>query len=165
MQKADPPSSDYGAARPAFAWLRDYAGLAFFGGRAGRFEYGPGVLTHIQDADDLYVGRQHSVTNERLLNHNAPQVRKHSRFDRVAPTRVFAYGNARRPELTCDRYLDAASEFAPEVTPDVSPVFPGQFSESDPQSSRGSVKKSGGQSCSLAPTASRNLRSRAGVAA
>ena len=68
-------------------WLRDYGALGLFGERAGRFEYGPGVLTHIQ---------------------------------------------SRR------------------VTP---------------QSSRGSVKKSGGQSCSLALTASRNFCSRAGVAA
>ena len=144
--------------------VHNCAGWSAAGGRAGRFQDGPGVLAHIQDADDLYVGRQHSVTNERLLNHDTPQVRKNSRFDPVAPARVFSDGDARRPDLACDGHLNAAAKLAPEVTPNVSPVFPGEFRESDLQSSRGSVKKSGGQSSSLAPFASLNFFSRAGVA-
>ena len=145
--------------------IRDSAFLHLFGGRARRLENGPGVLTHIQDADDLNVCGQHAVTDERLLNQDTPQFRKHRRFDRVSPAWVFSDGDARRPDLACDSHLDAAAELAPEVAANVSPVFPGKFSESNPQSSRGSVKKSGGQSSSLLPTASRNFCSRAGVAA
>ena len=108
---------------------------------------------------------QHAVTDKRLLNQDTPQFRKHRRFDRVPPAWVFSDGDARRPDLARDHHLDEAAELAPQIAADVSPVFPGEFSESNPQPSRGSVKKSGGQSSSLLPTASRNFCSRAGVAA
>src|SRR5439155_25258627 len=112
---------------------------------AGRLQNCPGILAHIQDADDLNMRRQHSVTNERFLNHDAPQIRKNSRFDPVAATRVFPDGDARRPDLAGDGHFNPSPKLAPEVPTDVSPVLPRKLSESNPQSSRGSVKKSGGQ--------------------
>ena len=129
------------------------------------FENRPGVLAHIQDADDLHMRGQHSVTNQRFLNYDSAQVRKNSRFDSVAAPRVFCDGNARSSNLGGDGLFDLAPKLAPKVTTNVSPVFLGQFGESYSQSSRGSVKKSGGQSSSLAPLASLNFFSRAGVAA
>src|SRR5207249_5113448 len=99
-----------------------------------------------------------------FLNHDAAQIRKNSRFDPVAATRVFPDGDARRPDLAGDDHFNPSPKLAPEVPTDVSPVLPRKLSESNPQSSRGSVKKSGGQSSSLASLASLNFRSRAGVA-
>src|SRR6266542_971908 len=125
----------------------------------------PGVLAHIQDADDLNVRGQHSVTNQRFLNHDASQVGKYRRFDPVAPARIFSDCDTRLPDLAGDNHFNAASKLAPEVITNFSPVFAGEFSESNPQSSIGPVKKSGGQSSSLASLASLNFLSRAGVAA
>jgi len=134
---------------------------SFFGPLQNR----PGILAHIQNADYQNVRGQHSVTNERMLNHNTAEVRKNSRFNPVAAAGVFSNGDSRGPDLASDSHFNPAPKLAPEVTTNVSPVCLSEFRESNPQSSRGSVKKSGGQSSSLAPFASLNFLSSAGVAA
>src|SRR5437016_871304 len=83
----------------------------------------------------------------------------------MAPSRVFSNGYPSRHNLAGDLHFNPTPKLAPEITTNISPVFPGDFSESDPQSSRGSVKKSGGQSNSVAPFASFSFRSKAVVAA
>ena len=128
------------------------------------FQNRPPVLAHIQDSDDLNAVWKQPITNEGFPNHDAPQIRKDSRFDPVSAPGVFPERDARCPHLSGDSHFNPPSKLTPEVPADAPPVFLGNFCESDPQSSIGSVKNSGGQSRSLPPFASRNFCSNAGVA-
>src|SRR2546427_270133 len=94
-----------------------------------------------------------------------PQVLENSRFDPVTPARIFSDGDARAPDLGGYGHFNPAPKLTPQVATKVTPVFLGEFRESNSQSSRVSVKKSGGQSNSLAPLASLSFLSRARVAA
>src|SRR5256885_1147591 len=77
---------------------------------------------------------------------------------------IFSNQDAGRFDLPGRSHLNPPPKLVPEVTSNASPVFTGDFGESNSQSSRGSVNKSGGQSISLAPLASFSFFSRAGVA-
>lgn len=123
------------------------------------------MLAHVQDPDDLNVRWQHPITNQKFLDHNPTQVRKNSRFDPVTSAWVFAEGNSSSPDLAGECHFNPASKLATGITPNLSPIFLGEISESNPQSSSGSVKKSGGQSSSFAPRTSLSFSSRAAVAA
>ena len=110
------------------------------------------------------MGGQNAVANQGFFNHDTAQIWKYGRFDRMAAFWVFSDSDSCLPDLVCYSHFDAATKLASEVTTNVSPVFPGEIGESNPHSSRGSVKKSGGQSNSLVPFASLNFFSRAGMA-
>jgi hypothetical protein len=149
-----PPSSHYGAivnyrADHNFSW---------------GFQNRPPIRAHIQDSDDLNAVWKDPITNEGLPNHDAPQIRKDGRFDPVSAPRVFPDHDARCLHLSGDRQFNPPSKLTPGIPTDTPPVFPGYFCESNPQSSSGSVKNSGGQSRSLAPFAALNFCSKAGVA-
>jgi hypothetical protein len=88
------------------------------------------------------VRRKHSVTDQRFFDRDSSQVRKYLRFNPTPSAGIFSrsIGNV---------HFDLPPEFLPKIPANISPVFPREFSESDSQSSSGSVKKSGGQSDSF----------------
>jgi len=133
-----------------------------FSGRS--LQNGPPVLAHIQDSDDLNAVWKNPITNQGLPHHDAPQIWKDGRLDPVSTPGVFPDCETRRLHLSGHSHFHPMSQLTPEIPADVPPVFPGNFCESNPQSSSGSVKNSGGQSSSLAPFASLNFCSKAGVA-
>jgi hypothetical protein len=92
-----------------------------------RLQNGPRVPANIQDADDLNMSRKHPITNERLLNHNGPQIRKNCRFNPVAAAGIFSDGYSGGPDLGGDGHFNPPPKLAPEVSANISPVFPGHF--------------------------------------
>lgn len=111
------------------------------------------------------VRGQHSIANQGFVHHDTPQIRKNFRFDAVAAARILRDSDAGGLHLRGNGHFHLTPQLGPQITANIMPVSPGEFGESNLQSSSGSVKKFGGQSNSFAPLASLNFFSRAGVAA